>query len=83
MVTTQNRRLKELFIRVVVAVGVGREAGLSGMMAGMIGVRVGRSLVGKMASMHRVNLSQKGEGSIRRKQHPLLMICPNLGMRRS
>ncbi|TAE00450.1 MAG: hypothetical protein EAZ78_15430 [Oscillatoriales cyanobacterium] len=57
-----------MFIRVVAAVGVGREAGLYGMMVGMIGVRVGRSLVGKMASICLVNLSQKREDSIRRKQ---------------
>jgi hypothetical protein len=52
-----NRRLKELFIPVVAVTGVGLVAGQSGMMAGMIGVRVGRSLVGKMVSICRVSLS--------------------------
>jgi hypothetical protein len=49
-------------------VGVGLGAGQYGMMVGMIGVKVGRSLVGKMGNMRLVNLSQKGVVSIRRKQ---------------
>jgi len=77
---TQNLGQKVRFLRVVAVVGVGREAGLFGMMAGIVGVRVSQSRVGIMGSI-RVSLTRKMGLSIRRKLGRL-MICQRLGRHR-
>ena len=76
-VMTQNLGLKVRLLRVVAVVGLGVVAGLSGMMGAIIGVKVGRSLVGRMGSI-RVSLTLKMGLSIRRKRGRRLIICPRL-----